>query len=157
MVEHPSPKRRAAGSSPVSPASTVISNQSRTPWPSKRTHRTSLSTSCTSCGVVVAVLCAAVVDRLDLGLLRHAAERVQRSRSVAAVVATDRRRRDVPQRSSIYYLANEVASELKKVTWPTAKEVRTATLVVIVMAIISAIILGLFDFVWSNLTELVYG
>ena len=56
-----------------------------------------------------------------------------------------------------YYLANEVASELKKVTWPTGKEVRTATVVVIAMAIISAIILGLFDFVWSNLTELVYG
>lgn len=61
-------------------------------------------------------------------------------------------------RSDKYYgLANEVSSELKKVTWPTPKEVRTATMVVIVMAIISAIILGLFDFVWSNLTELVYG
>ena len=56
-----------------------------------------------------------------------------------------------------YGLANEVAGELKKVTWPTAKEVRSATLVVIVMAILSALILGLFDFVWSNLTELVYG
>ena len=56
-----------------------------------------------------------------------------------------------------YYLANEVAAELKKVTWPTAKEVRTATMVVVIMAIISAVILGLFDFVWSNLTELVYG
>ena len=56
-----------------------------------------------------------------------------------------------------YGLANEVASELKKVTWPTAKEVRSATIVVIVMAIVSALILGLFDFVWSNLTELVYG
>lgn len=56
-----------------------------------------------------------------------------------------------------YYLANEVASELKKVTWPTSKEVRSATIVVIVMAIISALILGLFDLVWSNLTELVYG
>ena len=64
----------------------------------------------------------------------------------------------VMYRSDKYYqLANEVASELKKVTWPTAKEVRAATMVVIVMAIISAIILGLFDFVWSNLTELVYG
>lgn len=64
----------------------------------------------------------------------------------------------VMYRSDKYYgLANEVASELKKVTWPTAKEVRTATFVVIVMAIISALILGLFDFVWSNLTELVYG
>lgn len=57
----------------------------------------------------------------------------------------------------VYHLANEVSAELKKVTWPTAKEVRTATMVVIVMAIVSAIILGLFDFVWSNLTELVYG
>lgn len=56
-----------------------------------------------------------------------------------------------------YFLAHEVASELKKVTWPTAKEVRSATIVVIVMAVISALILGLFDFVWSNLTELVYG
>ena len=64
----------------------------------------------------------------------------------------------VMYRSDKYYgLANEVAGELKKVTWPSAKEVRAATLVVIVMAIISAIILGLFDLVWSNLTELVYG
>jgi preprotein translocase subunit SecE len=57
----------------------------------------------------------------------------------------------------VYDLANEVSSELKKVTWPTAKEVRAATMVVIVMAIVSAVILGLFDLVWSNLTELVYG
>lgn len=57
----------------------------------------------------------------------------------------------------IYNLANEVASELKKVTWPTAKEVRAATIVVIVMALVSATILGVFDLVWANLTELVYG
>jgi preprotein translocase subunit SecE len=57
----------------------------------------------------------------------------------------------------VYTLANEVSGELKKVTWPTAKEVRAATMVVIVMALVSALILGLFDFVWSNLTELVYG
>ena len=64
----------------------------------------------------------------------------------------------VMYRSDKYYgLANEVAGELKKVTWPSAKEVRAATIVVIVMAIISAIVLGLFDLVWSNLTELVYG
>jgi preprotein translocase subunit SecE len=61
-------------------------------------------------------------------------------------------------RSDRYYtLANEVASELKKVTWPTAKEVRTSTFVVIVMAIISAVILALFDTVWSKLTDMVYG
>ena len=57
----------------------------------------------------------------------------------------------------IHGLANEVAAELKKVTWPSAKEVRAATIVVIVMALVSAIILGLFDLVWSNLTELIYG
>lgn len=57
----------------------------------------------------------------------------------------------------VYTLANEVAGELKKVTWPTAKEVRAATIVVIVMAIISALVLGLFDLVWSKLTDLVYG
>jgi preprotein translocase subunit SecE len=56
-----------------------------------------------------------------------------------------------------YHLANEVSGELKKVTWPTAKEVRTATLVVIIMAVISAVILGLFDAMWTNITELVYG
>jgi preprotein translocase subunit SecE len=57
----------------------------------------------------------------------------------------------------LYTLANEVAGELKKVTWPTAKEVRTATIVVMAMSIISAIILALFDMLWSNLTDLVYG
>ncbi len=57
----------------------------------------------------------------------------------------------------IYTLANEVSAELKKVSWPTAKEVRAATIVVIVMSLIAAVILGTFDFVWSNLTELVYG
>ena len=57
----------------------------------------------------------------------------------------------------VYHLANEVTSELKKVTWPTAKEVRAATVVVIVMAVTSAVILFLFDLVWSGLTDLVYG
>ena len=74
------------------------------------------------------------------------------SAAIATVVGVVMYRSD-----KYYHLANEVSSELKKVTWPTAKEVRSATFVVIVMAIISAIILGLFDFAWSNVTELVYG
>jgi preprotein translocase subunit SecE len=57
----------------------------------------------------------------------------------------------------LYALTNEVATELKKVTWPTAKEVRAATLVVIVMAIISAVVLFLFDIMWSSLTDVIYG
>ena len=65
----------------------------------------------------------------------------------------------VMYRSDKYYtLANEVAGELKKVTWPTPKEVRSATVVVIVMASLMAVILGMFyDVIWSNLTEAVYG
>jgi len=57
----------------------------------------------------------------------------------------------------IHGLASEVAAELKKVTWPTGKEVRAATIIVIGMAILAAIVLGTFDLVWAQLTELVYG
>jgi preprotein translocase subunit SecE len=46
---------------------------------------------------------------------------------------------------------------MKKVTWPNAKQVRIATLIVIATTIVSALILGLFDFIWSQVTELVYG
>lgn len=56
-----------------------------------------------------------------------------------------------------YHLANEVATELKKVTWPNAKEVRGATIVVIVMTLISALVLFLFDLAWSSLTDMIYG
>lgn len=56
-----------------------------------------------------------------------------------------------------YGRVNEVASELKKVTWPSAKEVRAATIVVIVMSVVAAFIIGMvFDVAWSKLTELVY-
>ncbi|WP_428263242.1 preprotein translocase subunit SecE [Haliangium sp.] len=57
----------------------------------------------------------------------------------------------------VYTLANEVAAELKKVAWPGAKEVRQATIVVIVMTLISATILGAFDYIWANLTDIIYG
>jgi len=57
----------------------------------------------------------------------------------------------------VHALANEVSAELKKVSWPNGKEIRAATIVVIVMSLISAVILGLFDMIWSNLTELIYG
>ncbi|MEZ4367346.1 MAG: preprotein translocase subunit SecE [Kofleriaceae bacterium] len=57
----------------------------------------------------------------------------------------------------IHGLASEVSAELKKVTWPTAKEVRSSTIVVIIMAVLAALILGLFDAVWSKFTDLIYG
>jgi preprotein translocase subunit SecE len=57
----------------------------------------------------------------------------------------------------VYALANDVATELKKVTWPTRKETQSATLVVIVTVLIAAAILGAFDIVWAYLTDRIYG
>lgn len=56
-----------------------------------------------------------------------------------------------------YNLVNEVAVELKKVTWPTAQEVKVSTIVVVFMTLLAAFILGFFDAVWSKLTQLIYG
>lgn len=57
----------------------------------------------------------------------------------------------------VYSLASDVASELKKVTWPTRKETQAATMVVVVTVVVAAVILGLFDTVWSWMTDRIYG
>ena len=53
-------------------------------------------------------------------------------------------------------LAVEIVTELSKVTWPTRKELSASTVVVIIVSIIAAIILGLFDFFWAWFTDLFY-
>jgi preprotein translocase subunit SecE len=58
--------------------------------------------------------------------------------------------------SRIQHLGLEVASELKKVTWPSMRETRAATVAVVVATFIAAVILGTFDFVWARLSALVY-
>jgi preprotein translocase subunit SecE len=50
----------------------------------------------------------------------------------------------------------EVALELRRVTWPSLRETRAATVAVIVASAIAAVILGLFDFVWSWLSQQIY-
>ena len=50
----------------------------------------------------------------------------------------------------------DVVAELRKVVWPTLAETRLSTLVVIVMVIICTIILGIFDWIWSSATGLIY-
>lgn len=57
----------------------------------------------------------------------------------------------------VYTVVNEIAAELKKVAWPSAKEVKQATIVVLIMTVISASILGVFDYIWANLTKVIYG
>ncbi len=50
----------------------------------------------------------------------------------------------------------EVAQELKKVTWPTLRETRAATVAVVVATFVAAALLGVFDLVWARLSDLVY-
>lgn len=53
--------------------------------------------------------------------------------------------------------AHEVAAELAKATWPTRKETRSATVVVLIVSLIAAVILGVFDAGWAAVTDLIYG
>jgi preprotein translocase subunit SecE len=53
--------------------------------------------------------------------------------------------------------AEEVASELSKVTWPTRTEVTNSTTVVIITTMIATIFFALMDRFWGFLTNLVYG
>jgi len=50
----------------------------------------------------------------------------------------------------------EVAGELKKVTWPSLRETRAATLAVIAATFVAAAILGMFDYVWAWLSARIY-
>ncbi|HET6415702.1 MAG TPA: preprotein translocase subunit SecE [Polyangiales bacterium] len=50
----------------------------------------------------------------------------------------------------------EVCVELSKVSWPTRKETWSQTIVVLIVSVIAAIILGVYDAVWSHITDLIY-
>jgi preprotein translocase subunit SecE len=54
-------------------------------------------------------------------------------------------------------LAEEVAAEMSKVTWPTRTEVTNGTFVVIVTTVVSTVFFALMDRFWGFLTNLVYG
>jgi preprotein translocase subunit SecE len=47
---------------------------------------------------------------------------------------------------TVFGFAEEVADEVKKVTWPTIEETRSATWVVIAMVAIFSVALGIYDF-----------
>lgn len=59
--------------------------------------------------------------------------------------------------AQVNQLATEVITELKDVTWPTQDEVYYSTVVVIVTSVVAAAYTGLFDAMWSALTNVVYG
>ncbi len=50
----------------------------------------------------------------------------------------------------------EIALELRRVTWPSLRETRAATIAVVVATFVAAAILGFFDAVWGRLSALLY-
>ena len=54
-------------------------------------------------------------------------------------------------------LAEQVAEELSKVTWPSRQEVTNSTFVVIVATLVSTVFFALMDRFWGFVTNLVYG
>ncbi|MBL8785886.1 MAG: preprotein translocase subunit SecE [Deltaproteobacteria bacterium] len=56
----------------------------------------------------------------------------------------------------IHSYAMEVGSELSKVTWPTWKDTKRATLVVIITTLVLSCILGLMDVIWGALSRWFY-
>jgi preprotein translocase SecE subunit len=54
-------------------------------------------------------------------------------------------------------LAEQVAAEMSKVTWPNRTEVTNGTVVVIVTTIISTVFFALMDRFWGFVSNLVYG
>ena len=59
--------------------------------------------------------------------------------------------------AQVLEFSREVAQELSKVNWPTSKEVKLSTVVVVVTSIVMAVICGVFDYVWAFLTSFIYG
>ena len=60
-------------------------------------------------------------------------------------------------RSRARELAEEVAAEMSKVTWPSRTEVTNGTFVVIVTTVVSTVFFALMDKFWGFITNLVYG
>ncbi len=54
-------------------------------------------------------------------------------------------------------LADEVATEMSRVTWPSRTEVTNGTFVVIVTTVLSTVFFALMDKFWGFVTNLVYG
>jgi len=54
-------------------------------------------------------------------------------------------------------LAEEVAAEMSKVTWPSRTEVTNGTVVVIITTIVSTVFFALMDRFWGFVSNLVYG
>jgi len=58
--------------------------------------------------------------------------------------------------AKIHGFVSSVCIELSKVTWPTRKETWSQTIIVLIVSVIAAVILGVFDAVWAQITDFIY-
>jgi len=56
----------------------------------------------------------------------------------------------------VHATIHDTVDELSKVSWPTRTETSSSTIIVVVTSIVAALMLFLFDSVWSAVTDLVY-
>jgi preprotein translocase subunit SecE len=59
-------------------------------------------------------------------------------------------------RPNYFQFICDVATEVSQIVWPTRAETRAATIVVVVITLICAVILSLMDAFWSRLTDWLY-
>ncbi|MCL4557145.1 MAG: preprotein translocase subunit SecE [Deltaproteobacteria bacterium] len=61
---------------------------------------------------------------------------------------------NLTERVKLFY--NEVVTELKKVTWPTRKQISTSTIVIIVVVFLTAVYLNVADLGFSYIMSLIF-
>jgi len=122
----------------------------------------------------VGILAAFLSSKILGGAWMHLTEWPAAVRSVPQLVAFSEEQRDTYcmvggaligaigvlqayRKESVRTWADEVATELAKVTWPNREAVMNGTLVVIVASAIAAVYVAVLDRFWSFLTTWVYG
>jgi len=76
--------------------------------------------------------------------------------TVAAIAAASVTTVVLSRQPVIRSTVHETVDELSKVSWPTRQETSSSTVIVVVTSVVAAIMLFLFDSVWSAVTDLVY-
>lgn len=61
------------------------------------------------------------------------------------------------QKKLNFNYAKEVVSELKKVSWPSKKDVAKVTGVVIAVTVVLGVVVGVFDLLFTGLVKLIVG
>lgn len=55
----------------------------------------------------------------------------------------------------VYIFADEVITELRRVTWPTQEETVRSSTVVVVFTVVLAAVLAVYDYIWVTITRAV--